>query len=226
MGSPSRTSAWRSRRQRSTSTWTGRRSTPRHPPFGRIACGAIYSLQHDLYPAALWLAHAVASRHQQMRIAEALDGDRVRRYAVLNQLRLHRRSAADRQAHIVAWRPRGIGVAIHLDARVLHLGRIVRRFPDDLARTIGQRRLVPIEEHEIGAGHCGDRHGGGAGGGAGWPKVYRSPKSPLTPLRRVMLHATAKLISSVEAQIGIDLDRRASGKLRPCRGFQQRHPNN
>ena len=49
-------------------------------------------------------------------------------------------------------RARGVGVAVHLDPRVLHLGRVVCRFGDDLARTIGQRRLVPIEEHQIGAG--------------------------------------------------------------------------
>ena len=46
-------------------------------------------------------------------------------------------------------RARGIGVAVHLDPRVLHLGRVGCRFGDDLAGAIGERRLVPIEEHQI-----------------------------------------------------------------------------
>ena len=63
-------------------------------------------------------------------------------------------------------RARGVGVAVHLDPRVLHLGRVGCRFGDDLSRTIGQGRLVPIEEHQIGAGRrlsrycCGWRRWG------------------------------------------------------------------
>ena len=82
----------------------------------------------------------------------------LRRHAILDQFGLHRLGAAHRQALVVLRRARRIGVAVHLDPRVLHLGRVVRRFPDDLARAIGERRLVPIEEHQVGAGRCRRRN--------------------------------------------------------------------
>ena len=59
-------------------------------------------------------------------------------------------------------RARGVGIAVHLDPRVLHLGRVGCRFGDDLASTIGQRRLVPIEEHQIRAGRRLSRYGSGS----------------------------------------------------------------
>ena len=46
------------------------------------------STDDDLHPAILWLAHAWTGRHQEVRVAEALDGDRILRHAVRNQLRL------------------------------------------------------------------------------------------------------------------------------------------
>jgi hypothetical protein len=79
-----------------------------------------------------------------MRVAEALDGDGALRHAVLDQLGLHRLGTAHREALIVLLCARCIGVAIRLDARVLHVRRVVRCLLDDLPRTIVQCRLVPI----------------------------------------------------------------------------------
>ncbi len=100
-----------------------------------------------------------AGGHQQMRLAEAMDGDRVARHAVAHQLGGDRVGAADRQAHVVLRRARRIGVAVDLDLRVLDVGRVLRRFADDLAGAIGQRRLIPVEEHEIGPRRCRSRSG-------------------------------------------------------------------
>ena len=45
-----------------------------------------------------------------------------------------------------------IGIAVHLDPRVLDPGRIVSRFLDDLPSTVGERRLVPVKEHQSDGG--------------------------------------------------------------------------
>ena len=100
----------------------------------------------------------------RLRIAKTLDGDGALRHAVLDQLGLHRPGAADREALVVLMRARGVGVAVHLDARVLDAGGIVGRLLDDLARPIGERCLVPVEEHQIGARGRGRRRGLRSGG--------------------------------------------------------------
>ena len=57
--------------------------------------GACTSTDDDLHPAVLRLAHAWTSRHQEARVAEALDGNRILRHAVRNQLRLDRLRATN-----------------------------------------------------------------------------------------------------------------------------------
>ena len=59
------------------------------------------STDDDLHPAVLRLTHARTGGHQQVSVAEALDGDRALRHAILDQFRLHCLGAADRQALIV-----------------------------------------------------------------------------------------------------------------------------
>ena len=90
-------------------------------------------------PTILRLAHTWTSRHQEARVAEALNGDRIRRHTA-------RASVAPRQP----WRvgstgPVGIAVRQRYrysrsprSGKVLYLGGVGRRFPDDLARTIGE----------------------------------------------------------------------------------------
>ena len=76
---------------------TGRRRAPRSciQPLSRR------SGDDDLHPAVLRFANAGAGGHQRIRFAKALRGDGVGRHAVLDQFRLHRVGAADRQSHVV-----------------------------------------------------------------------------------------------------------------------------
>src|SRR6185312_11941040 len=83
---------------------------------------AVGLAEDDLDSAVLRLAHARAGGHQEMRLAVAVDVDRVRRHTVPDQLGLHRAGATDREALVVSRRARGVGVAVDLDPRVLDVG--------------------------------------------------------------------------------------------------------
>ena len=131
------------------------------------------STDDDLHPTILRLAHTWTSRHQEARVAEALNGDRIRRHTVRDQLRLDSLGASDRQALVVLRCARGIGIAVHLDPRVLHLGGVGRRFPDDLARTIGEVVLSQSKNtrYDRDGAAAGTGAGAAGGGGGGWPKL-------------------------------------------------------
>src|SRR5438270_1842999 len=70
------------------------------------------SVDDDLHAPVLRLPHARTGRHQQVRLAKALDADDVLRHAVTHQFGRHRLGAAYRQALVVARRAGGIGVAV------------------------------------------------------------------------------------------------------------------
>src|SRR6185312_7776223 len=91
---------------------------PRAMPLAGSRGGALRLLPHsialssaddDLDAAVLWLANARAGRHQQIGIAEALDGDGVLRHAVADQFRLHGARSAQRQALVVLPCAGGVG---------------------------------------------------------------------------------------------------------------------
>ena len=69
-------------------------------PF-RVNPVDVLSVDDDLHPPVLRLAHAGAGRHQQMRLAVALDLDSALRHAVADQLAFHRLRAAHRQPLVV-----------------------------------------------------------------------------------------------------------------------------
>jgi hypothetical protein len=72
----------------------------------------------------------------------------LRHAVVLDELGGDRVGAADRQALVVLRRAGRVGVAVHLDPGRLHRRRRGGRLSDDLARALGERRLVPVEEHQ------------------------------------------------------------------------------
>jgi hypothetical protein len=91
----------------------------------------------DLNTSILRLAHTRTSGYQQMGLPETLNVNRGFWYAVLGKFGGNRFGSADGESLVVFRLPRGIGVTIDLDARVLHAGRVVGRVFNDLAGTIG-----------------------------------------------------------------------------------------
>ena len=99
------------------------------------------------------------------------------RHAITNELARHCLGASYRQPLIVRRRTGRIRISVHLDARVLNVRRVVRGLVDDLARPISQCGLVPIEEHQIGAGRCRRRCGNRCRRGWRWclPEIIPQP---------------------------------------------------
>ena len=67
----------------------------------RSAKGGAPSADDDLDPTVLRFAHTRTSRHKQMRVAEALNGDGILRHTVLDQLDLHRARTTERETLVV-----------------------------------------------------------------------------------------------------------------------------
>jgi len=82
-----------------------RHGAPSCAPIHSSAVGR--SANYDLNAAVLGFAYTGAGRHQQVRISEALDRDRIRRHAVLDQLGLHCLGTTHRQALIIVGRAGG-----------------------------------------------------------------------------------------------------------------------
>src|SRR3954451_7760423 len=87
---------------------------------GRFVRPTKMSTDDDLYTPVLRLAHAGTSWHQQIGIPKALNGDGVLRHTIGNQFGLDRFCTTNRETLIVLRCAGGIGVAVHLDPRVLH----------------------------------------------------------------------------------------------------------
>src|SRR4051812_48245272 len=90
------------------------------------------SVNNDLHTTVLRLTHSGAGRHQKMRVAEALDDDGILRYPIAYQFALHCPGTTHRQALIVAWGSRRVGISVHLNAGVLDPRGIVGGLLDDL----------------------------------------------------------------------------------------------
>ena len=104
-----------------------------------------------------------------MRVAKTLNVDRALRHAILGKFRGNRLGSTYRQPLVVFRCAGGICVAVDFDPSVLYAGRIVGGILNDLAGTVGQRGLIPVEEDQVrtcGAG-AGAATGAGAGGGGG-----------------------------------------------------------
>ena len=142
-----------------------RRSGDTHPPSIHVDALAY----DDFDTSILRLTHARTSRHQQMCVAETLNVDRTLRHAILGEFRGNRLGSTYRQPLVVFRRAGGICVTVDFDPSVLHAGRVVGGILDDLAGTVGQRGLIPVEEDQVGTrwSRCrsGHRRWGGGGGG-------------------------------------------------------------
>ena len=126
------------------------------------------SANDDLHPPVLRLAHAGAGRHQEMRLAEALDRDRIAWHAVPSRVRRRRLGRGAPIGAGCSRRAGCVGVAVHLDPRVpAPASSSPRASAHDLPGAIGQVCAVPVEEHEIGAGRLGAGAAAATGAAAG-----------------------------------------------------------
>src|SRR5206468_390317 len=104
------------------------RASPTAPAFLAMAAVAAHgpvegpwacrqSANDDLHPPVLGFAHIWTGWHQQVRLTESLNADRILRDAIPHQLRCHRAGTAHRETLVVLRRAGRVGIAVHLDPR-------------------------------------------------------------------------------------------------------------